>query len=383
MSLFSTSSLNNNDPMHVYYDLSVYNNNIASVPPTPLIFEEVRNNPFLKNPENYYMSIVRFQVTTSDTIPVFIPEVQLQQTDVNKLIYSITMKYKTYEFQQYVEYIPDDLTQSTPNPPLTVQDLSSSYYYVSTYQIWIEMLNNTLISCFNGLKLAVTAGGDTLPTNYAPFIDFDLGTYTITLNCDVLGYERNLTNPIQIFFNTPLMNLYSTLPNICQSYSATNGKNFLITVTNTNNTNILYLQNYNAVQTYQEDSTVSVLNPVSSVVFTTGLLPILPSNISQPKIFGTGSGLFNVGNNANIALQITDITVPVEVGNGYRTSITYNPSAEYRLIDLQGNNPISAVQISCFWVDNYGNRHPLLLNTGCGATLKMLFRRKDYNNITL
>jgi len=125
------------------------------------------------------------------------------------------------------------------------------------------------------------------------------------------------------------------------------------------------------------------MNPIQSIVFTTALLPIIPSNVSQPKIYGTASQLFNVGNNANIAPIITDFVVPVDALNRYRPNIVYTPSSEYRLLGLYGASPVSAIEISAFWKDPFGGLHPVLLNSGCGASLKILFRRKDYNNISL
>jgi hypothetical protein len=385
MSLQQKSQLDLTQPMHIYYDLDIINNDVeGNNPPVPLRFEEVRNNPIIGCPANYYMSVVRFQIQTGDALPVFVPQVQLGQTNPNLLIYSITLKYKTYEFRSYVNFIPDDLTQPLPNPPLDFQDLTSQYYFVSTYQQWIEMVNITFQSAFTGLNLLVVAGGDVLPTTYAPFMEFDPGQLVAILDTDEAGYARTLANPIEIYMNSPMFNLFSTFPATIINYTtATNGKNYLFTIFNNNNTNILSLPNYNAIQSYQEGSTVALLNPIQSIVFTTALLPIIPSNVSTPKIYGTYSALFNVGNNANLSPVISDFVVPVDALNRYRPNIVYTPSAEYRLVGMYGSSPVSAIEVSAFWKDVFGQLHPILLNSGCSASLKILFRRKDYANITL
>jgi len=384
-SLQQQSQLDFTQPLHIYYDLDIVNNDVeGNNPPLPLRFEEVRNNPFLACPSNYYMSVVRFQIQTGDALPVFVPQVQLGQTNPNLLIYSITLKYKTYEFQAYVNFIPDDLTQPLPNPPLDFQDLTSQYYFLSTYQQWIEMVNITFKTAFNGLNALVIAGGDVLPTPNAPFMEFDPSQLVAILDTDEAGYERTLTNPIQIFMNSPMFNLFSTFPAVIVNYTtATNGKNYLLTIFNNNGTNILSLPSYNAIQSYQEGSTVALLNPIQSIVFTTALLPVIPSNVSTPKIFGSASTLFNVGNNANLAPVISDFVVPVDALNRYRPNIVYTPSAEYRLLGMYGSSPVSAIEISAFWKDVFGLLHPILLNSGCSASLKIMFRRKDYANITL
>lgn len=385
-SLQLKSSLDITQPMHIYYDLDVINNDVlGQQEPQVLRFEEVRNNPFLMCPSNYYLSVVRFQIQTGDGIPVFLPQVMTGQPDVNKLIYSITLSYKTYDFQAYVEYIPDDLTQPTPIPPIEAQDLTSAYYFVNSYQLWIQMVNNTFTTAFNGLKALVIAGGDTLPTDNAPYFEFDPYNKVAILDADVLGYDQNLANPILIYANSPMFNLFSTFPAITQAFSnPNNGKNFKFILYNNNGQNVYQISNtYSVIQAYQEGSTVGLLNPVQSIVFTTALLPIVPSNVSKPKVYGTQSTFFNAGNNSNIAPVISDFVVPVDALNNYKPNIVYTPSAEYRLLGLYGESPVSAVEISAFWKDIFGVNHPILLNSGCSASLKIMFRRRDYNNISL
>jgi hypothetical protein len=381
MSLQLKSNLDISQPVHIYYDLDILNNDAQSNSrPLPLKFEEVRNNPFLQAPENYFLSVVRFQIQTGDTLPVFVPQVQIGQNDINLLIYSITLKYKNFEYQQYVNYIPDDLTENLPNPPLDFQDFTNQYYYCSSYQLWIEMVNVAFKDALTGLNNLVVAGGQTLPSSNAPFMEFDPQNLVAILDADEAGYERTLTNPIQIYMNSPMYNLFSTFPAILQGYTnVSNGKNYLLTIFNNNDTNILNLPSYNVIQSYQEGSTVALMNPIQSIVFTTSLLPVVPSNVSQPRIFGLNSLLTNYGNNSNVAPVISDFVVPVDALNRYRPNIVYTPSAEYRLFGLYGNSPISAIELSAYWKDTFGQLHPIYLNSGCGASIKLMFRRKDYN----
>jgi len=374
-------------PIHSYYDLDIFNNDsLGSVAPIPLRFTEVRNNAFLQCPENYYMSVVRFQIQTGDSLPVIVPQVQLGQNDPNLLIYSVTLSYKTYVKQTYVYFITDDLSQPLPQPPLDFQDLTSQYYFVSTYQAWIEMVNNAFKTCFNQLNALVVTGGDTLPTNNAPFLEFDPYGLVAILDCDVLGYDRSLVNPINIYMNSPMFNLFNNFPAVIQSYTnVLYGKNVKLSIFNNNNTNLLNLPTYNCIQTYQEGSTICMWNPISSIVFTTALLPVIPSNVAVPRVFNSNNNIQNTGsgNNANIAPIISDFVVPVDATNRYKPNIVYTPSAEYRLFNLYGNSPISAIEITAYWKDMFGGLHPIYLNSGAGASLKIMFRRRDYNNLIL
>jgi hypothetical protein len=388
MSIQLASKYDATQPYHIYYDLDLINNDTTGLnPPVELRFNEIRNSPFLMSPENYFMSVVRFSLQTP-TLPVFIPQVQLGQSDPNKLIYSITMSYNylgtVYEFRQFINYVPTDLSLPLPNPPLDFQDLTSDYYFVFTYQHWALMLNNTLTACYNGLNALVVGAGGALPSPNAPFFEFDPQALIFILDADELGYDRGLANPIKIFVNTPLYTLFSSFQFTKYGFNnITNGKNYQFDIYNVNNTNVLNLPTYNALQMYQEGSTIALLNPIQSLVFTTAMLPVIPSLTSVPKVFNAPSGLFNVGNNSNLTPVLTDFQVPISATNTYRPSVEYTPSSEYRLADLYGTSPLSALEMSVFWKDVYGGLHPFFLGAGCSANIKIMFRRKDFNTTML
>lgn len=63
--------------MHQYFSLNLINND-SSYPAQPVQFslKDTRSNDFLKCPQDYYMSIVRFNLQTP-TLPLFIPQINL------------------------------------------------------------------------------------------------------------------------------------------------------------------------------------------------------------------------------------------------------------------------------------------------------------------
>lgn len=376
-------------PFHVYYTLDLINNDTTGTKPLPVLsFNEIRNSPYLGSPENYFMSVIRFSVQTP-TLPVFIPQVQLGQANPDLLNYSFTMSFvvgaNTIEIQTFVPYINYNFDQPTPDPPLTFQDLTSQYYYVYSYQIWVEMLNNALQQCFTALNTAVVAAGGALPTANPPFLEFDPVALTYNLNADELGYARTLANPIKIFCNSPLQTLISSFQfnRFGNGPTIINGKNFQFVIYNNNDTNILILPTGNYCQMYQEGSTVALMNPIQSIVFSTSLVPVIQENVSVPKVWGSDTTLFNTGNNSNIASILTDFQVPFTPDNRYQPDITYAPTGEYRLIDLYGTSPLSSLDLQVSWKDQFGNTHPLYLGSGCSANLKIMFRRKDFDTASL
>ena len=124
------------DPHHVYLDLDVINNNYTQEGPRPYLrFEETRNTPFLEGDSSeYFCSIVRFSIQTGNTLPVFIPSIQLGQNNINLTIYKVSLRCVVngieYNATTPINYTPEHETTAIPDPPMTKQDLSSTYYYI-------------------------------------------------------------------------------------------------------------------------------------------------------------------------------------------------------------------------------------------------------------
>ena len=59
--------------------------------------------------------------------------------------------------------------------------------------------------------------------------------------------------------------------------------------------------------------------------------------------------------------------------------VIYNPTAEYRLIDMNSCMDLNRVDIIVYWKGKFGHIHPFELNPGNAASVKIMFRRKDFN----
>jgi hypothetical protein len=112
-------------------------------------------------------------------------------------------------------------------------------------------------------------------------------------------------------------------------------------------------------------------------------MPITNELVATPAVFNSNLALDNDDANNNFSPIITDLEVPLTRGDETKPTVNYSPQAEYRLIDLQSNSPINSIEISIFWKDAYGGIHQFLLEPGCSASLKILFRKKIYNLIHL
>jgi hypothetical protein len=384
-------------PEKLYYDVVVTNLETKNNPPPILYFNETRNNPFIYDPEKYWMSIIRFTIDTP-TLPIFIPSIQPYSADLNLTIYSVTLEYTipqtaiTFTQETFVQFIPQDKFATVPVPPSQttngLQNNNSAYYYIYNYQYWIYLVNIAFTTCFNSLAAQIAAYNlanatlYTLPTTYAPLFNFDTTANIAILTADIAGYS---TGQISIWLNPSLFQLFSSFP-VLVSNLALNANNYgkavQIQMDSFQGANtIQYPPNnptYTAIQVFQEYSTISLWNPVTSVVFCSNTIPIVPNQLSTPLLFVDGNIISNSGNNSNISQVITDF---VADGGQYKPSIVYNPSAQYRLVELVGNRPLNNLDVYVYWKDRTGALQPFRLSSGSTATIKFLFTRKgEYSN---
>jgi hypothetical protein len=410
-----------NDPYHVYMDLDVVNNDYTSQSKPQLRFEETRNTPFLPGDSaDYFCSIVRFNIQTGNTLPVFIPRIETGQSDVNKTIYKVTVRdaitiagsdtLMYFTGTASIMYEPEDLTAPVPASPANGQDLSSNYYYVYNYQHFINLVNKALASAFNQCKNAISlhSGNQkdfwtTLGRAVVPYFAFDVGTNRVTLHADEKLFDMSeshlfgsvaegaFIDPMQIFMNDRLYELFAGLP--CRFTSSSGDLNYRLNVIDRYFNKVTQKVSYTiagqatpaieertVILLDQEMTSIALWNPVASIVFASSLLPIVPTQTSAPKDIGSKSySLVSGGNNSNLLPVLSDFSIAVDGSNQYRPMVEYNPGAEYRLIDMNSTTNLNRIDIIVYWKDRSGGLHPFQLQPGCAASVKIMFRRKDFN----
>lgn len=125
----------------------------------------------------------------------------------------------------------------------------------------------------------------------------------------------------------------------------------------------------------QELSTIDTWTPINAIVFTTTSLPIVVNQFSATSSIGEKPPSTSSSN--EFAFIITDIQ---SNDQGFRPNVLYAPSAQYRYIDLTGNQPIRNIDISVFWRTTTGALIPFVLASGAQASIKLLFEKKDKTN---
>ena len=127
-------------------------------------------------------------------------------------------------------------------------------------------------------------------------------------------------------------------------------------------------------------TSIALWNPVASIVFASSLLPIISTQTSAPRNIGTQVNyLVSGGNNSNLLPILSDFAIAVDANNQYRPMVEYSPGAEYRLIDMHSTTNLSRLDIIVYWKDRFGGLHPFELQPGCAASVKLMFRRRDFS----
>jgi len=366
--------------------------------------------PFISNPEEYYLSILRFTVETG-SLPVFIPTIQSNSPNNSDTIYSVCLEYtdlsgnSASSGQVYVQWVPQDITASVPNPPFQqtngLQDNNTGYFNCYSYSYWTGLVDITLKKAYNALEADAISKSITLPSINAPFLDWDAGSGTAILYADRAGYNvfgvlsatnpdptnpQNLWGSILVYMNAPLFQLYNSFPSFYLGYTGvTKGKNYLMLIRDVGGSNLITISpygvfdasgnqyTYTAIAMYQENQTTATWSPITSFVFVSNTLPVTPNQISTPLVLLDGAQVGFGGNNSAIANVITDL---VSDTFQYRPALVYEPRAENRLITLNGNRPIFNLDLTIFWRDKLGGLNPYRINSGETVTIKIAFLKK-------
>jgi len=371
-------------PNELYYNILIKNNNVGSVssnfsaPAVPVVFQETRSNPYINPANEYYMSVVSFEIDTQ-AVPIFICDAIPGSLNLTDTPYAVTVQAgnSAIPASTFVVWNPEDTTTTPPPTPVPNDYDNYPYYYSYTFQHFIQLVNNAIF-------LACQAVGG---VTHTPFISFN--NNKISLVANVAEFSSVGTPPaFTLYFNSTLFNLFSSLTaqNVYDPLNLeANHKMIFYAYPDLSNVKPIYTNlatvppsnPYDAIYNDCEYSPLPYWNPVDSIVFQTQQLTIVPELIAKPVSYGTNNQE-NVGVNADSYYVLTDYSVPLINGTEYKPSISYVPQAEYRLAELYGEGPLNSIFIEVFWKDKFGSLHPLLLEVGGTAYIKIMFRKKTF-----
>lgn len=368
------SRLDDGYPDRKYYNVAMANNESAN----SYTFAFYRDNfgqQILKDPSKYYLTILRFQIPTTN-IPILIPEIaSYPNTDVDKTLYSITLtwydnttlpptKYTSGEtFLKFVTCtplsIPRPITPENPNP----MKEPNNYYFIYNYRAFIDMVNTTFETAYNNLA-SVAGAIPGFPASTPPFITYNPTTYLMTFHFPQEYLDQPApSSQIFAFMNYKLFTFFDGVEFEFLSYQI--GEGIRIKVLDYNGTN--FTSNYYLMS--QEYNSLPNWNVFKSIQIVSSYLPIENELIPIPSY--QDQGQYN-------SMSVVKDFVPVyEYGPEFRTFINYKNEGTYELINMNSNVPITTIDIAVYWLDRYGNRYLVSIPYNQILTIKFAFIKKS------
>lgn len=318
--LTNTIQTNNNDRVKVQFMLN-------------------QSQPILKNTDGYQMSIIRFSLNT-ETLPIFIPMMKNE----TETIYSLTMEYNEFIFQAYMNFIPQN------ENPID----NDEKYYIYSYQYVVYLVNQCFKDCYTGLNNLISLSGIDVP-----YMIFDTDTQKCSIKINSTDYGYDETNKINIYMNGAMYSLFSSLP--ASLINGTDGMDYQLN-------NLISQDNELLTQDYK---TIQIWNPVSSIIFTSNLLPIYETTTPPIQIYTNGQ-ISNNSTSYNFLNIMTDF-----IGN----DLTFTPFIQYspnivRYISLKPKSLIRNIDLNVFWLNkNDGKLKPLYLIPGGSCSVKLFISK--------
>lgn len=414
-------NIDNDGPDIVYYNMDIIsgadNEKQLGGDSNILRFSETRSTPIINNISKYYFSIIRFTMNgPNKDLPLCVLPIKTgpTQTNINltNLKMSITMLKGNTALQTstrdviYVSESLDAFTNSStalPNQPLQTVDRRGVYYWIYSYDHFTKLINTTIQDCFKDLQTSYSAAsgptGGTIITQPAKLVYnettklfefyFDCNGWSDLSSCNVsLGSASPINEVFKMSFNADLYNLLSNFDYKNVGFVSTslqyqllisnkNYKNYVKYGTVAANLNpqpspagyIVMSQNY--------ESTSSLWSPISSIVFTSGTIPLVAEGVAAPTIYSDNTNR-NTTTNAFQPI-ITDIALGMDNGaSSYREMISYVPSAEYRLSSFTNSNqPLTQIDIQIYWKSRLDlNLYPVAMPAYSSTSIKIMFKKK-------
>jgi hypothetical protein len=363
--------------------MDVLINNIASDTPVnpPVAYNTSRILPYLYNPNEYYASCVQFTldaptlgVMNFEVIPSPLPyNPATAQTNPNKGIYEVVLEYNGTVQKQNLIWVSQNLTASVPPAPSQfedgLQDTSTSYYTVYAYSYFNIILNTALETCYTALQLLQP----TLPLyediELKMIYTSDTTLFDMFVSNDLFNTDIT-NNPIKLYFNGALNNLYSYMVTSKQFINNNTYYEYLFNntssyPTDTTNPTIIYMR--------QERPSIVLWSQIVSVVIASQSLPIYQTTVFDPLVYYNNDTLL-AGNNALSENIILEYMVNPSL---YNAKIVYEPLAQYQLVELNSTSPLYNFDLRYYARNNIGRLRQIFLSSGSACFTKIGFFKKS------
>jgi len=348
---------------------------------TPARYSSTSTDIILNNGADYYLSIIRFSIPTN-TIPLMIFPIQEgTNNDINLGTFSFTLTFMGNSLQEYLIFFPVVSNVPLPKSPANnngKQDLTTTYYYVFDPSQLVTIMNNALASLF--ANFIIMFGPFPVGVTQPPYLLYDDNTEKLTF----IVQDTFITNNLLLSCNSLLFNYLQYFVVKFNGYNAPFDADFdflfSLRPSQFPNYDNYYYPDINVtpyppvfLKFTQQISVLDYWTDFRSLVFVTNLLPIAQEIYPTNQIINNPND--NSGNFQYIPI-LTDFSpqgIPGPI-------VEYNPTAQYRLIDIISTGPVQGLDMQIYWRDINSNLYPVLIASTAVATIKIAFLKKSIYN---
>ena len=339
-------------------------------------YSVTKTQPILDKCSDYYCSVIRFDIPL-DLVPLYIMPIVPASPGINPQTNSdltpmiIGISYLGVDYPVSVIYVPDN-TETPPSQNQVGRQVITSYYFVYTYNNLVQAFNTALTAAYIAAGKPGYVG---LPENDpgAPFITYNADDQTINFIVSQFFINSGAT----IFCNESSINYLDAIRAKFLGYNQPNGKDFVFNFNIYPGGNNLYTGpntflpgtgNYYIFKS--EYNTLVFWSSLRKIIIATNTIPVKNEYVPSYNQNGSQNGV------TTSFPILTDFVPHLETGGQSRSIAYYVPTGQYRLIDMQSDNPLYNINIKLYWEDKQGDLYPIEISTQQEANVKLAFLRK-------
>lgn len=335
----------------VYYNCTLVNNTENRVAAE---INDSRSMPIVQVPEDWEMSIVRFDIDSLLLPIALFPMGTGPNTQLSMTFRSSGVDYGPF----YVQSLePTGFVQSIALGTEMINDTIKNAWPLiggSRPQFPPRFVWDPITQLF---RLYFSADYLTTYNDFTIYVSDVFYKYMYAFPAIIIGPNEPLHKDVMLFtWNPEFVNAAATnrvgLPMALQSpgyYPAGN---------------LVYLE--------QSAKSISNWAAVRTIYVTTSSLPSYQESI--PGNVGYGQ---NSQTTTNSLAMVTDFVIPQDQNPmEAHNRIEYLPTAEYRMISLGGRSPLYRVELKAWWTSFSGGQYPIILPPNGVFAAKLMFRRK-------
>jgi hypothetical protein len=384
--MYKTSVKGNSGDDLIYYNIVINNPanlNGSPTPSIPLNFSETRTIPILDKPDDYLLSVIRFSLPGFN-IPILIFPVipnPLDATDINYSSLTVTFTYMNVNSPPvHLRWIPEPAIP-VPTPIVAFTNQAYLYYAVYNYQTLIDIYNTAIVNAIDEFN---TLNPGLLPDaiiDGPPYFQFDKPESRISLVALQQYFDQKDTPTASLSINYLGLRFFIGIPVINYYFNISNASGIDYTFIIENEYNNWYNPSFlpqpvTGTPLYlimtQEFYALAYWLDLVTIVFSSGSIPVVGELVPTREISSNAQG------NANSKPIITDFIPNIgESAGDFLSKYVYNPTSEYREVNLNSQVPLTTMDVRIQWQDANNNLYDILLFPNMSCSIKILFQKKS------